>query len=285
MTAFNQTNFLSSLKKEYDMIPYIQSNKGAKVMVADAIKANHFDPEESLSFIYHSMNPSQKIAPAEWKKMVVNAVKYYSPVGFKMETMKKVLKTTKVTPEWIFSLFVCSWEKNVNLLKYELYLDTLGWQDVVENLVGMKEEEKPEVETVEDEVVTDDAVTTEAKTIEEEENTSSIKSEKVDPRCKPVTLYKDGVEKTWPSMKKCEEELGVAHGTVSQYFSGKMKSVKGWTNEKDAKKSTTETKHLKKKAVKQTELTRMAIKWRRFGNQSLKLQEQPVFVIHLSASV
>ena len=64
------------------------------------------------------------------------------------------------------------------------------------------------------------------------EANSSIKTSKKDPRGIAIIGTKDGDTKKWNSFKECEVDLGAGHGTVSQFFSGKMKSVKGWILEK-----------------------------------------------------
>ena len=47
MQTFNSNNFIKSLKERYDAIPYIQGDGAAKVMVADSIKSNGFNPEDA----------------------------------------------------------------------------------------------------------------------------------------------------------------------------------------------------------------------------------------------
>lgn len=61
---------------------------------------------------------------------------------------------------------------------------------------------------------------------------TSIKTSKKGPRSIAIIGTKDGETKKWNSFKECEVDLGAGHGTVSQFFSGKMKSVKGWILEK-----------------------------------------------------
>lgn len=56
-----------------------------------------------------------------------------------------------------------------------------------------------------------------------------IKTHNKEPRSIPIIGTKDGETKRWSSFRECERELGAGFGSVSQFFSGKMKSVKGWT--------------------------------------------------------
>ena len=58
---------------------------------------------------------------------------------------------------------------------------------------------------------------------------TTIKTRKLDPRCKSIILTnKEGEVKEWPSYRICERELGLGFGTVSQLVSGKLKQSKGW---------------------------------------------------------
>ena len=66
----------------------------------------------------------------------------------------------------------------------------------------------------------------------EKKRVTSIKTSKKDPRSIAIIGTKDGDTRKWNSFKECEVDLGAGHGTVSQFFSGKMKSVKGWILEK-----------------------------------------------------
>lgn len=63
----------------------------------------------------------------------------------------------------------------------------------------------------------------------EKKKVPSIKTKRLDPRCKSIILInKDGEVKEWPSFRICERELGFGPGTASQLVSGKLKQSKGW---------------------------------------------------------
>ena len=56
-------------------------------------------------------------------------------------------------------------------------------------------------------------------------------TKKKDPRRVAIVGTKGGETRRWNSFRQCEENLygpGKGHGVVSQFFSGKMKTVKGW---------------------------------------------------------
>ena len=82
---------------------------------------------------------------------------------------------------------------------------------------------------------------------------SSIKTPKLDPRCKSIILVnKDGVKKEWASYRECEKEIGVGHGIISQLVSGKLKQSKGWGIWKEEEKTSVKShKHHRTKAVRQ----------------------------------
>ena len=59
----------------------------------------------------------------------------------------------------------------------------------------------------------------------------SDQTKKKDPRRVAIIGTKGGDTRRWNSYRQCEEDLygpGKGHGVVSQFFSGKMKTVKGW---------------------------------------------------------
>ena len=66
MLTFNSNNFIKSLKERYDAIPHIQGDSAAKVMVADCIKSNGFNPEDAFSFISKEMGLSSTLSDGEW---------------------------------------------------------------------------------------------------------------------------------------------------------------------------------------------------------------------------
>ena len=49
METFNSNIFIKSLKKSYGEIPYLQGDRGAKILVSDSIKSNGFNPEDVLA--------------------------------------------------------------------------------------------------------------------------------------------------------------------------------------------------------------------------------------------
>ena len=94
-----------------------------------------------------------------------------------------------------------------------------------------------EIDQIFDERYAKDAAVTgmkEETLVEKSETKPSIKSPKKDPRCIAIVGTKGGETKRWNSFRACERDLGVGFGCVSQFFSGKMKSVKGWKLEKAA---------------------------------------------------
>ena len=216
MEKFNSINFIKALKESYDMIPYIEGDKAAKVMVADAIKRYKFNPEEVLSFICSEMgNPSIELDEAGWKTIFKKAIKNGGLEGKCLEVCAAVEKR-KASHEDIFSAVMRRCGKNADYVKSELYLDMLGWQNAMETLIKTAVTE----ETVESK---------EEEKKEEVKVETTIKTRKLDPRCKSIILTnKEGEVKEWPSYRICERELGLGFGTVSQLVSGKLKQSKGW---------------------------------------------------------
>ena len=241
-TTFNSNDFIKSLKEGYDAIPYKQGDQAIKVLVADAIKAGKFNPEDVLTFICDKVgDPSIKLDKAGWKTLIKRAIKRGGLIGKCLEACASVLKgKDKVSPEDLFSSVVVACGENPDYLKKELYLDQAGWLQVAETLVKTavtkdtvenKEEEK---ENAKVETKADKKSTKRVK--------KSIKGAKMDPRCKSIILTKDGVKKEWASYRDCEKELGAGHGTVSQHLSGKLKSVKGWVLYKEDEETPVESK-------------------------------------------
>lgn len=256
MEKFNTTNFIKALGESYDAIPVIQGDKAAKVMVAKAIKSHKFNPEEVLSFLCSALgNPSVKLDKAGWKAIIKNAIKRGGLVGKCLEACAGVLKgKDNISDEELFSAVASCCGANPDLLMRELYLNKVGWMKATDTLVKTKGEKTavPEVRKEEKE-----PAKVQPKAGKKTKNTAkkarkSIKVSKKDPRCKPVTLIKDGVKKTWASFRDCEKELGAGHGTVSQHLSGKLNSVKGWVLYKEEEKTPVESKKCSKgKAVRQ----------------------------------
>ena len=240
---FNSINFIKALKESYDAIPYIQGDQAAKKLVADAIKRYKFNPEEALSFICSEMgNPSVKLDKDDWKTIFKKAIKDGGLVGKCLEVCSDVEK--KVSYEDIFNAVMNHCGKNAEHVKAELYLNQVaGWQKAVETLV--KTEVEDAVESKEEEKKESAKVETKAEK-KVKTKKSATKVAKLDPRCKSIILIKDGVKKEWASFRDCEKELGAGHGTVSQYLSGKLKSVKGWVLNKEEEKTAVVSKKRKR---------------------------------------
>lgn len=244
MSTFNSNKFIKSLKKSYDAIPVLQGDAAAKVMVADSMKSNGYNAEDVLYFIYSKMNPSVKLSETEWKQVVETAIKYGGYLGKNLEVYKKTLKG-KVSYEEMFKLAAECYGVNPALLQQEFYLDKMNWAKVVDRLIKTivkSEDVKKEETSVEKHTF-----------IKEPEKKSSIKTHKMDPRCKSIILVnKDGEVKEWPSYRICEKELGLGFGTVSQLVSGKLKQSKGWYLWKEESKTPVKShKHPRNKVVRQ----------------------------------
>lgn len=211
MSTFNSNNFIKSLKKGYEGITYIGGEDASKAMVGRSIKSTGFESGDVLSFIYSTMGLSNTLNEAEWKKVIDRAIKNGDLVGKNLEHFKKALKG-KLSYEEMFNLAASCCGENAEALKNELCLNQIGWDNIVKTLIGKKEGVK---ETKKEEPI-------------KEAKKSSIKSSSVDSRAIAIIGIKDDVRKEWNSFRACEVETGAGHGTVSQYFSGKVKSVKGW---------------------------------------------------------
>ena len=241
-TTFNANNFIKSFKEGYEAIANHQGDQAAKVQVVDSIKANRFNPEDVLSYICDRMgNPSLKLSNDEWKAITKKAAQRDDLVGKCLKVCADVQKgSKKVSYEDLFSAVVSRCEGNPHHLLQELYLNQVGWSKVADTLV------KTEVETKAEDPKTEKKVVKKTKK-------SSIKTPKLDPRCKSIILVnKDGVKKEWVSYRECEKEIGVGHGIISQLVSGKLKQSKGWCLWKEEEKTSVKShKHHRTKAIRQ----------------------------------
>lgn len=244
-TTFNSKDFIKTFKEGYEAIPNHQGNQAAKVQVVDSIKANRFNPEEALAYICDKMgNPSIKLSNDEWKDITKRAIKNGDFVGKCLEVCAAVEKGgKKVSYEDLFSEVVSRCGGNPNHLLQELYLNQVGWNKVADTLLNTEVE--TEAAKIED--------TKAEKVVVKKDKKSSIKTPRLDPRCKSITLVnKDGEVKAWLSYRICERELGLGFGTVSQLVSGKLKQSKGWSLWKEEAKTPVKShKHPRNKAVRQ----------------------------------
>lgn len=214
MNAFNSNNFIKTLKESYGTIPVPQGNQAAKVMVAGSIKSNGYNPEDVLTFICGQMgNPSIKFSNEDWKGIIKMAIKRGGLIGKCLEVCVNV-KKGKVSYENLFFSVVSHCGENPEMLMKELFLNQVGWKKVADTLVKI-EPVMEETKTVK-------------KVVVKRGRKSSTKTANKDPRCMSITLIKDGVKREWASYRDCEKEIGAGHGTISQLFSGKLKSAKGW---------------------------------------------------------
>ena len=244
-TTFNANNFIKSFKEGYEAVANHQGDQAAKVQVVDSIKANRFNPEEALAYICDKMgNPSIKLSNDEWKDITKRAIKNGDFVGKCLEVCAAVEKGgKKVSYEDLFSEVVSRCGGNPNHLLQELYLNQVGWNKVADTLLNTEVE--TEAAKIED--------TKAEKVVVKKDKKSSIKTPRLDPRCKSITLVnKDGEVKAWLSYRICERELGLGFGTVSQLVSGKLKQSKGWSLWKEEAKTPVKShKHPRNKAVRQ----------------------------------
>lgn len=254
MKAFNSNNFIKSFKKGYEAIPYHQGAQAAKKQVADSIKSNGFNPEDALSYICGQMgNPSVTLTNEDWKAITKRAIKKGDLVGKCLEVCADVQKG-KASYEDLFSAVATRCGVNANYLMKELYLNQVGWDKVADTLV------KTEGETVE--TKTEDTKAVE-KVVVKEGKKSSIKTPKMDPRSKSITLVNDatGEVKTWPSFRACEKDLygeKGGHGCVSQLLDPKkgLKHLRGgWSLPKEEVKTPVKgLKHSRKRAIVQMKM-------------------------------
>ena len=235
MQTFNSNNFIKSLKERYDAIPYIQGDGAAKVMVADSIKSNGFNPEDAYSFISKEMGLSSILSDGEWKKIIDAAIKRCDFFGQSLKEFKESLKG-KLSYQEMFNLAAACCGINPALLTQELCLNKIDWTKVVETLI-----KAPAASKVETPAVKPTAIKEHKKV---EKKTPATKTSKGIHMCKPITLVceRTGEVKTWPSYRACEKELygdpKKGHGTVCQLLNPK-KGLKhlpgGWALPKEEK--------------------------------------------------
>ena len=218
MQTFNSNNFIKSLKERYDAIPYIQGDSAAKVMVADSIKSNGFNPEDAYSFISKEMGLSSTLSDGEWKKIIDAAIKRCDFFGQSLKEFKESLKG-KLSYQEMFNLAAACCGINPALLTQELCLNKIDWTKVVETLIKAPAASKVE-KVVETPAVKPAAIRESKKKVEKK--TPATKTSKGTHMRKPITLVceRSGEVKTWPSYRACEKELygdpKKGHGTVCQ---------------------------------------------------------------------
>lgn len=246
MNTFNSNSFTKTLKERYEAIPYLQGDRGAKILVSDSIKANGFNPEDVLAFIYSTVKASPKLSDEEWKAVLDAAIKRGGVLGKSLEVYKSTLKG-KISNEEMFNLAAKCCGVNPVLLQQELCLNKLNWERVLETLIKTAVEAPAPIVSKEEEKV---------ETKVKKTKKHSIKTPKVDPRSKSITLFNEDTKelKTWPSYRSCEKELygeDGGHGMVSQLFDPKkgLKRLKGgWILPKEEEK-TPEKEKAHKRAV------------------------------------
>ncbi len=246
MNTFNSNSFTKTLKERYEAIPYLQGDRGAKILVSDSIKSNGFNPEDVLAFIYSTVKASPKLSDEEWKTVLDAAIKRGGVLGKSLEMYKSTLKG-KISNEEMFNLAAKCCGVNPVLLQQELCLNKLNWERVLETLIKTAVEAPAPIVSKEEEKV---------ETKVKKTKKHSIKTPKVDPRSKSITLFNEDTKelKTWPSYRSCEKELygeDGGHGMVSQLFDPKkgLKRLKGgWILPKEEEK-TPEKEKAHKRAV------------------------------------
>lgn len=253
MITFNSNSFTKTLKEGYEAMPNLQGDRGAKVLVSDSIKANGFNPEDVFAFIYSTVKASPKLSDAEWKQVIDAAIKRGGVLGKSLELYKSTLKG-KISNEEMFNLAAKCCGVNPVLLQQELCLNKLNWEKVLETLIktAVDGEKEVAVEVPAPVVSKEEKVETKVKKTKKH----SIKTSKVDPRSKSITLFNEvtKVLKTWPSYRSCEKELygeDGGHGMVSQLYDPKkgLKRLKGgWILPKEEEK-TPEKEKAHKRAV------------------------------------
>lgn len=270
MNMETTNSFIKSLKEGYDAIPYLQGSQAAKVMVADSIKSTGCKPEDVLTMLCSTMGKSITLNDAEWKSVCEKTIKNGGLMGKNLEVFKSSLKN-KLSYEDMFKTAAMCCGKNPEALKSEIYLNKVGWDNVLVKLLGKKNETK--VEKKSKEIAVAKEIKKENAVMRKEskgEKKSSIKSSGVDYRAIAIIGIKDGVRKEWNSYKACELETGAGHGTVSQYFSGKVKSVKGWKLYKKGEEPKVEVK--KALAVEKTAKVSKEHKVKKHTNKKAILQ-------------
>ena len=179
MVTFNSNKFIKSLKERYDAIPYIQGDSAAKVMVADSIKSNGFNPEDAYSFISKKMGLSDTLSDGEWKKIIEAAIKRCDFFGQSLKEFKESLKG-KLSYQEMFNLAAACCGINPALLTQELCLNKIDWTKVVETLI-----KAPAASKVETLAVKPTAIKEHKKV---EKKTPATKSSKGIHMCKPIPL-------------------------------------------------------------------------------------------------
>lgn len=242
MTEFNKNSFIGCIQKEYEAIPYIQGDKAAKVMVANAIKSSNFNPADALAYLCNQMSVSRTPSKEEWKDIFRRAANRGDLISKNIKKYARAMKG-KLSNEEFFSLVADCCGKNPEELLMELSFNQIGWKKTIDHILSTAEK------STEEKVEETTAVTADAPAVKSEKK--STKSSKKDPRCQSVIGAKDGVTRVWNSMKECEVELGVGHGTVSQCISGKLRTVKGWTLSKKGEEPVKKASRSFKKPVRQ----------------------------------
>ena len=254
METFNSNNFIKSLKKSYGEIPYLQGDRGAKILVSDSIKSNGFNPEDVLDFIYSTVKASPKLSDAEWKAVLDAAIKRGGVLGKSLEVYKSSLKG-KISNEEMFNLAAKCCGINPILLQQELCLNKMNWAKVLETLIKTSVDGEKEVAMeIPTPIVSKEEKKEETKVKKTRKH--SIKTPKVDPRSKSITLFNEVTKelRTWPSYRAVEKELygeKGGRGMVSQLFDPKkgLKRLKGgWVLPKEEEK-TPEKERAHKRAV------------------------------------
>jgi hypothetical protein len=254
MNTFNSNSFTKTLKERYEAIPYLQGDRGAKILVSDSIKSNGFNPEDVLAFIYSTVKASPKLSDEEWKTVLDAAIKRGGVLGKSLEVYKSSLKG-KISNEEMFNLAAKCCGINPGLLKQELCLNKMNWAKVLEALIKTSVDgEKEVVAETPAPIVSKEEKKEETKVKKTRKH--SIKTPKVDPRSKSITLFNEVTKelRTWPSYRAVEKELygeKGGRGMVSQLFDPKkgLKRLKGgWVLPKEEEK-TPEKEKAHKRAV------------------------------------
>lgn len=263
MLTFNSNKFIKSLKERYDAIPYIQGDGAAKVMVADSIKSNGFQPEDAYSFISKEMGLSSTLSEEEWKKLIDAAIKRCDFFGQSLKEFKESLKG-KLSYQEMFNLAAACCGINPALLTQELCLNKIDWTKVVETLIKTPAASKVE-KVVETPAMKPAAIKESKKKVEKKSSASKTSKGIHTPKSITLVCEKTGEVKTWPSYRACEKELygdpKKGHGTVCQLLNPK-KGLKhlpgGWALPKEEKvvkapaKKAASIKETKSKVVKKT---------------------------------
>ena len=263
MVTFNSNKFIKSLKERYDAIPYIQGDGAAKVMVADSIKSNGFQPVDAYSFISKEMGLSSTLSEEEWKKLIDAAIKRCDFFGQSLKEFKESLKG-KLSYQEMFNLAAACCGINPALLTQELCLNKIDWTKVVETIIKTPAASKVE-KVVETPAIKPAAIKESKKKVEKKSSASKTSKGIHTPKSITLVCEKTGEVKTWPSYRACEKELygdpKKGHGTVCQLLNPK-KGLKhlpgGWALPKEEKvvkapaKKAASIKETKSKVVKKT---------------------------------